>query len=57
LALAMNLAQGRDAAVLPGWRRHPTEISGIELPACPWGQYESWCSDGNGGCVRLTMNH
>ena len=29
LALAMNLAQSAEAAALPGWRRHPEQISCI----------------------------
>ena len=29
LALAMNLAQSTEAAALPGWRRHPEEVSRI----------------------------
>lgn len=32
LALAMNLAHGREAARLPGWRRFPEETSGIVQP-------------------------
>jgi hypothetical protein len=37
LALAMNLAQSKDAAVLPGWRRYPGEVSRIGQEASNYG--------------------
>jgi len=37
LALAMNLAQSKDAAVLPGWRRYPGEVSRIGQEASSYG--------------------